>query len=159
MLQLCSTVQVPCKSRAITVHGINNKCYIGDQNVRHWDNLCSLSAHYGHQQLQFWSLNLTQNKHFLHFKFTTFETKFSIFGCRIKYCTAYRINLWKELNLITSPTKLGGIHIASWLSLPKEENKNPEGFLDRGPGKTHSDLVGNPLSLRWSDSIMRRFLL
>jgi len=49
--------------------------------------------------------------------------------------------------------------IASWPSLPKEENKNPKGFLDRGPGETCSDLVGNPLSRRRSDGIMRRFLL
>ena len=44
--------------------------------------------------------------------------------------------------------------LASWLSLPKEENKNPEGFLG-----ACSNLVGNPLSLRWSDGIMHHFLL
>ena len=44
--------------------------------------------------------------------------------------------------------------VASWPSLPKEESKNPEGFLDRGPGETEFKVVGNPLSLRRSDGIV-----
>jgi len=57
------------------------------------------------------------------------------------------------------PSIVGFLMVASWPSLPKEENKNPKGFLDRGPGETCSDLVDNPLSLRRSDGIMRHFLL
>ena len=38
-------------------------------------------------------------------------------------------------------------------------NKNPEGFLDRGPGETEFELAVNPLSVWRSDGIVCRFLI